>query len=138
MQCLIVFNLKSQSHIYIMTAFIQCFWIFAQSGVASFRNLASSFGEVYDPFCTVCLGASFIYFPNFPKYGTWFPDFSDSRPKKIGFLAWGRFWHFFLSQKTSIYLQFCKFYINSGRCSTQVFPMNLPVNMALAPFFEPF
>ena len=45
--------------------------------------------------------------------------------------VFGRLWGV---QKSSIYLQFCKFYINSGRCSTKVFPMNLPVNMALALF----
>ena len=45
--------------------------------------------------------------------------------------VFGRFWG---AQKSPIYLQFCKFYINSGRCSTKVFPMNLPVNMALALF----
>ena len=47
----------------------------------------------------------------------------------------GAFWGV---QKSSIYLQFCKFYINSGRCSTKVFPMNLPVNMALALFQKLF
>ncbi len=45
--------------------------------------------------------------------------------------VFGRFWGV---QKSSISLQFYKFHINSGRCSTKVFPMNLPVNMALALF----
>ena len=60
------------------------------------------------------------------------------QPKKIGFGARWRFWLFSRSKKSSIYLQFCKFYINSGRCSTTVFPMNLPVNMALALFQKQF
>ena len=47
----------------------------------------------------------------------------------------GAFWGV---QKSSIYLQFYKFYINSGRCSTTVFPMSLPVNMALALFQKLF
>ena len=41
-------------------------------------------------------------------------------------------------QKSSTYLQFCEFYINSLRCFTKVFPMNLPVNMALALFQKQF
>ena len=49
------------------------------------------------------------------------------------FWGLGTFWGV---QKSSIYLQFCKFYINSGRCSTKVFPMNLAVDMALAFFFK--
>ena len=49
--------------------------------------------------------------------------------------VFGRFWGV---RKSSIYLQFCKFYIISGRCSTKVFPMNLPVNMALALFQKQF
>ena len=75
-------------------------------------------------------GSIFYIFSKFSKTGTIFSDFPDSRPKKIGFWAWGRFWQLFMSKNSSIYLQFCKFYINSGRCSTKVFPMNLPVNMA--------
>ena len=49
--------------------------------------------------------------------------------------VFGAFWGV---RKSSIYLQFCKFYINSGRCSTKVVPMNLSVNMALALFFKLF
>ena len=76
--------------------------------------------------------SNFNIFSTFSNYGIWFSDFSDSRPKKIGLLARGPFFHVFFCPKSSIYLQFCKFYINAGRCSTKVFPMNLPVNMALA------
>ena len=36
------------------------------------------------------------------------------------------------SRKSLIYLQFCKFYINVLWCCTKVFPMYVPVNMALA------
>ena len=45
----------------------------------------SSFGEVYDPFCTVFLGASFIYFPKFRNLE---PDFQISQipdPRKSVF-----------------------------------------------------
>ena len=63
-----------------------------------------------------------------------FPDFSDSRPKKIGFGAWGDFCQFAWFKNSPSCLPYCKFSINSLRCSTKVFPMNLPVNMALALF----
>ena len=66
-----------------MTAFLQCFWIFPQIGFASIRNLMSSFGKAYDPLCTEISWAHLRYFSNKSKCGTWFPDFSDSRPKKI-------------------------------------------------------
>ena len=92
-----------------MTAFLQCFWISTQIGVASFGNLTSSFGEVYDPFCTVLLGASFIYFPKFSKFGTRFSDFPASRPKKIGFVAWGPFCTFFLSKNHRFVYRFANF-----------------------------
>ena len=121
-----------------MTALLQSFSIFPQIGFASNRNLVSSFGEVCDPFCTVFVGASFIYFSKISKLGTIFSDFSDYRPKKIGFGAWGRFCMFFWSKKSSICLPYLQFSINSGRCPTQVFPMNLPVNMALALFLQQF
>ena len=114
--------------------FYSVFWIFTQIGFASFGNLMSSFGEVYDPFCTVFLGASFIYFSKFSKFGTRFQDFSDPRPKKIGFGAWGHFCMFFRSNMLPVCLQYWQFSINSLRCSTKVFRMNLPVDMVLAPF----
>ena len=94
-----------------MTAFLECIWIFTQIGFASFRNLTSSFGKKSQPFCTVLLGASFIYFSNFSKFGTWIPDFSDSRPKKIGFGAWGRFCLFlFVCNFTDLFTVWTIFY----------------------------
>ena len=82
-----------------MTTILQCFWISTQIGFASFGNLMSSFAKVLEPSCTVFLGASFIYFLNFSKFGSWFPDFSDPRPNKIGFGACGRFLTFLHVQK---------------------------------------
>ena len=82
-----------------MTTFLQCFWMFTQIVFALFWNLVSSFGKVYDPFRTVFLGASFIYFSKFSKFRTRLSDFSDSRPKKTVFLAWGPFYTFFFVQK---------------------------------------
>ena len=131
---LIVFNLKSWRAIWFMTAFLQCFWIFTKIGFASFGNLMSSFGEVYDPFCTVFLGASFIYFSKFSKYGTWFSYFQIPDPRKSVFWPGDVFCTFLLSKKSLIYLPYCIFYINLFWCRTKVFPMNLPVNMALALF----
>ena len=48
-----------------MTAFLQCFWIVSQIGVASNRNLTSSFGKAYDPFCTEKPWANLRYFQKF-------------------------------------------------------------------------
>ena len=47
----------------------------------------------------------------------------------------GTFWGV---QKSSIYLPFWKFYINLLWCCTKAFPMNLPVDMALALFLKQF
>ena len=82
-----------------MTAVLLCFWVLPQIGFASFRNLTSSFGEVYDPICTETSWASFIDFQKFQKYIIWFSDFSDSRPKKIGCGCPGTFLAFFYVQK---------------------------------------
>ena len=68
-----------------MTACVQCFWFFSQIGFASNRNLMSSFGKVSQPFCTDFVWASLWYFSNFSKFGTRFPYFSYSRPKKFVF-----------------------------------------------------
>ena len=119
-----------------MTSFLQCFWISTQVGFASFRNLPSSFGEVYDPFCTVFFGSIFYIFSKILKIWNHIFRFSDSWPKKIGFGARGRFCVFFMSTKSSICSPHWYVSINSLRCSTKVFPMNLPVNMALALFLN--
>ena len=51
-----------------MTAYLQCFWISPQIGFASFRNLTSSFGEVYDPIHTEILVSKFkIFFKIFKQ-----------------------------------------------------------------------
>ena len=42
----------------------------------------SSFGEVYDPFCTVFLGASFMYFPDFQNFEPGFQIFQIPDPRK--------------------------------------------------------
>ena len=68
-----------------MTAFLQYFWIFFQIGFASKWNPMSSFGKVSQPFCTELVWASLWYFSNFSKFGTRFPDFPYSRPKKCVF-----------------------------------------------------
>ena len=99
MQYKIVFDCKSWTPIWIMTAFLQCFWNSTQIGFASFGNLMSSFGEVSDPFCTVFLGASFIHFSKNSKFGTRFTGFSDSRPRKIGVWGPGTFLRVFYVQK---------------------------------------
>ena len=55
--------------------FVQCFWISTEIGFSLFWTLVSSFGEVYDPFCTVFLGASFIYFQKFQNLEPYFQIF---------------------------------------------------------------
>ncbi len=70
------------------------------------------------------------------KLWIWFSDFSDSRPKKIGFGAWGRFWQFYMSKKSSIYLQFCEFSINLVWSVIKVDRIYVLVNMALALFHK--
>ena len=92
----------------------------------------SSFGEVYDPICTVCLGASFIYFSNFQNLEPYFLIFQIPDPIKSVFGPGDVFGSFSLSKKLPICLPYGEFSINSLRCSTKVFPMNLPVDMALA------
>ena len=119
-----------------MTAFLQCFWMFSQIGVASIRNLMSSFGKAYDPFCTEIAWANLIYFSNISKFGTWFPDFSDFRPNKMCFGARWRFCVFFMSNILPICLPYWKCSTNSLWCSTKVDRTYLPVNMALALFHK--
>ena len=63
------------------------------------------------------------------------PYFSYSSPQKCVLGPGDVLGRFGMSKKSSICLQYCKFSINSLRCSTKVFPVNLPVNMALA-FFQ--
>ena len=121
-----------------MTAFLQCFWISTQIGFALFRNLVSSFGKVYDPFCTEISWANLEYFSKDSTSGIQFSDFSDSRAKKIGLWAWGRFCVVFMCNILPIFLQYWQLSINSLRCSTKVFRMNLPVDMALALFRNNF
>ena len=58
--------------------------------------------------------------------------------QKIGFGAWGRFCMFFYVQEFIDLFTIWAISINSGRCSTKVFPMNLPVKMALALFQKQF
>ena len=96
---LIGFNLRSRNHIEIMTAFLQCFWISTQIGFTLFWNLMSSFGKAYDPFCTVFLGASFVYF--FKKFKIWNHIFRFSRFQTHGNRFWGlgTFLHVFCVQK---------------------------------------
>ena len=132
----IVFNCKSWTPILIVTAFLQCFWIFTQIGFSLFWTLVSSFGEVYDAFGTVFLGASFIYFSKFSNFGAWFSDFSDYWPKKIVFLAWGRFCMFLRSIILPMCLQFFKFSINLVWSVIKVDRIYVPVNMALAIFHK--
>ena len=57
--------------------------------------------------------------------------FSDSRPKAIGFWAWGRFCMFRMSIFSPICLPYWKCSTNSLWCSTKVVRTYLPVNMAL-------
>ena len=71
----------------------------------------SSFGEVYDPFCTVCLGASFVYFSNFPNLESDFPIFQIPDPRK-SVLGPGDVVAYFLSKNSSCFVQFCEFSIN--------------------------
>ena len=118
-----------------MTACLQCFWMFSQIGFASNRNLMSSFGKASEPFCTEISWAILIFF-QFSKVGTWFPDFSDSRPDKMCFGARWRFWQFFMSNILPICLPDWKCSTNSRWCSTEVDRTYLPVNMALAPFHK--
>ena len=49
------------------------------------------FGKAYDPFCTEFPWANLKVFSGFSNFGTWFPDFSDSRPTKTCFGARWRF-----------------------------------------------
>ena len=77
---------KSEPHLDYDCIFAM-FLNFPQIGFASIRNLMSSFGEVYDPFCTVFLGASFICFSIFSKFGTRFFSFFRFQTQENRF--WG-------------------------------------------------
>ena len=81
-----------------MTAFLQCFLIFTQIGFALFWNLASSFGEVYDPFCTVFLGASFHIFQTFQNLEPGFQIFQIPDPRNR-LLGLGTLLHVFVGQQ---------------------------------------
>ena len=119
-----------------MTACLHSVWIVSQIGFASSRNLMSSFGKASQPFCTDFVWASSWYFSNFSKNGTWFSYFSDYKPKKIGFRAWGRFCMFFMSNILPICLPYGKCSTNYLWSSTKVDRTYLPVNMALALFHK--
>ena len=128
------FQWKYQSHIYNITAFVQCFWNFPQIGVASIRNLMSSFGKAYDPFCTEMLWANFIYFQTFFKENQnlepGFQNFQIPGPKYV-FWGMGTFWGV---QKSSIYLPCCEFYISLLWPVIKVDRIYVINNMALALF----
>ena len=74
----------------------------------------------------------FHIFQKFQKMEPGFQIFHISDPRKSVLGPVDVFACFFMSKNSSICLPYWQFSINSGRCSTKVFPMNLPVNMALA------
>ena len=80
------------------------------------------------------LMSEFKIFSKFSKNGTRFPDFSDPRPKKIGFGAWGRFYMFFRSKNSSICLPYGQFCITSLRCSTTSFSCEPSRRYGISPF----
>ena len=65
--------------------------MFTQIGFASFRNLMSSFGEVYDPICTEFSWAQFHVFQNFQNVEASFQIFHIINPKHV-FWGLGTFW----------------------------------------------
>ena len=54
------------------------------------------------------VGSIFYMFSKISKVGTIFSDFSDSRPKKIGFGAWGRFGSVFGVSKNHRFIYHCE------------------------------
>ena len=75
---------KSEPHVSYDCIFTVFLIFVSQIGFASIRNLMSSFGKAYDPFCTEILVSKCHIFSNKSKkskFGTWLPDFSDSSPK---------------------------------------------------------
>ena len=132
-QYLIVFNLKSQSHIQFRTAFVQCCgkWFLLKLGTSWARLekcMTHSAQKVNEQIGDI--------FKSFNNNGILFSHFSDSRPKKIGFGAWGRFCMFSLSKKSSIYLQFCEFSIKLVWSVIKIDRIYAINNMALAVFIN--
>ena len=67
-----------------MIAFVQCFRIVSQIGVASIRNLMSSFGKASEPFCTDFRKHLFDIFKLLENWNQVF-IFSYPRPAKCVF-----------------------------------------------------
>ena len=80
--------------------------------------------------------SKFHIFSNFSKKIIWFSDFSDSRPKKIGFWVWGRFCLFCWSKKLPICLQYWQLSINVVWSVIKVDRIYVIINMALALFHK--
>ena len=77
-------------------------------------------------------------FQKFQNMESYFQIFQIPDPRKSVFWPGGRFCMFFRSKNLPSCLPYGQFYINSLRCSTTVFPMNLRVNMALALVLKQF
>ena len=96
------------------------------------RELA--WGSVWSILHSFFRSIFYIFFKN-SKNWNHISRFFRFQTQETRFFGLGTFLHvFFMSKNSSIYLQFGRLSINSLRCSTKVFPMNLPVNMALALF----
>ena len=119
-----------------MTAFLQCFWILSQIGVASDRNLMSSFEKRYShsaqKFREQISGIS----QSFQILEPGFQIFQIPYPIEMCFGAQGPFWLFSMSNILPICLTYWQFSINLLWSVIKVDRIYLPVNMALALFHK--
>ena len=114
-----------------MTAFLQCFWILSQIGVASNRNLVSSFGKASEPLCTEC-SWTFSYFQNVQKLEPGF-QFFIFQSQKLCFEAWGRLG---MSNNLPNYLPVWKCSVNLFWSVIQVDRIYLEVDLGLPLFHK--
>ena len=119
-----------------MTAFLQCFWI---SPPDRFCFKSEHHELVWKSVWSILhrnLVSKIEIFLKKIKFETWFPDFSDSRPKKIGFWGLGTFLHVFWVQKIIDLFTIWRFFYKFWKMSHKSFSYEPSRQYGINPFLK--